>query len=295
MERDQIELPVTPSVRRGRIPTSGRVNEPRSGNRLIKPAVVTITSKQGGATYEILRMAREKICLKDLGIENTIIKRAVNGAIVIQVPGPQGRELASSLSSYLAGVLGDSARVSNPVATGVLRIRGIDPSVTMEEIHAELEALSGCLQQDLRLSSINFMRDSMGVAWIVCPLETAVRLAEMGTVRLGWTRVRIDLLKRQPFQCFRCWHFGHVRGNCRAEVDRTAACSKCGQTGHVAGNCNKTRPKCIICEDIGAEFAHKLGSTVCLRNQGVPGDIQLIKKTGTNTVRRAAREEYYNE
>jgi len=49
---------------------------PKSSKRLIKPAVVTITSKTGGATYaEILAKAREKVSLRDLGIQSTVIRQ----------------------------------------------------------------------------------------------------------------------------------------------------------------------------------------------------------------------------
>jgi len=144
MKKDQAAVHITPSVKSVNLPIGGRVSAAKTGKRLIKPAVVTITSKQGGATYaEILRSAREKVSLRDLGIENTVIRRAMNGAIIIKVPEPQGRQLASSLSANLAEALGESAKVSNPVAVGELRVRGIDPSVTTEEIHAELAALSG--------------------------------------------------------------------------------------------------------------------------------------------------------
>jgi len=98
----------------------------------------------------------------------------VNGAIIIKVLGPQGRQLASSLSSNLAKALGESVKVANLVEIGELRVRGIDPSVSKEEIHEALTDLSGASQQDLKVSPISFMRDGMGVAWVRCPIETAV-------------------------------------------------------------------------------------------------------------------------
>lgn len=55
--------------------------------KLIKPAVVTITNKPGGASYaKILAKAREKVSLQDLEIKETVIRRAINGAIIIEVP-----------------------------------------------------------------------------------------------------------------------------------------------------------------------------------------------------------------
>lgn len=274
----------SPDVRPKKRILSGGANAGKPGKRLIKPAVVTITGKPGGLSYaQILAKAREKVSLSDLGIQNTVIRRAMNGAIVIEVSGPQGKQLAGTLSTNLAAVLGEEARVLNPVAMGELRLRGIDPSTTAEEIRVELEALSGCNRQDLRVSPVNTMRDGMGVAWVKCPLEIAVRLAEKGAVALGWTRVKIELLKKKPVQCFKCWCFGHVRTSCRSEIDRTGACFRCGLDGHNAGFCNAGMPKCIVCEEGDFDSRHRLGSPRCLANQGFPSGIQPIRKSVSST------------
>lgn len=133
--------------------------------KLAKPAVVTITSKPGGASYaDILAKARERVSLKDIGIQETAIRRALNGAIVIEIPGPQSKQLAGVLGSRLSEVLGEEAKVKNPVAMGELRIRGIDPSTTTEEIRNELMTLSDCVGEDLKVSPVNNMRDGMGIA-----------------------------------------------------------------------------------------------------------------------------------
>lgn len=258
------------------------------GRRLVKPAVVTITNRPGGLSYaQILAKARDQVSLKDLGIQTTTIRRAMNGAIIIEIPGPQGKRLAGDLSSKLAMALGEDARVLNPVAMGELRLRGIDPSTTSEEIRAELEVLGGCTRQELKVSPINTMRDGMGVAWIVCPLEIAVKIAERGVVNLGWTRVRIELMRKRPIQCFRCWHFGHVRTSCRSEVDRTGACFRCGVVGHPANNCNAGAPKCVICEEARLDYRHRIGSPTCLFNQGFPRGVQPVKRVPFDAVGEA--------
>lgn len=46
---------------------------------------------------------------------------------------------------------------------GELRLRGIDPSTTLEDIYKELESLSGCARHNFKVSPINNMRDGMGV------------------------------------------------------------------------------------------------------------------------------------
>lgn len=180
-------------------------NANKAGNfkkKLAKPAVVTIKSKPDGASYaDILAKAREKVSLKDIGIQETVIRRALNGTIVIEIPGPQSKQLAGVLGSRLSEVLSEEAKVRNPVAMGELRIRGIDPSTTTEEIRNELVALSGCVCEDLKVSPVNNMRDRMGIAWITCPLDIALKIVDYGYLRLGWTRVRIELLKKRPIQC----------------------------------------------------------------------------------------------
>ncbi|RLU15159.1 hypothetical protein DMN91_012153 [Ooceraea biroi] len=61
-------------------------------------------------------------------------------------------------------------------------------------------------------------------AWVQCPLAAANSVAAAGYLRLGWTMVRVELLRSRPTQCFKCWHFGHVRSKCTATVDRDRNC-----------------------------------------------------------------------
>lgn len=48
---------------------------------------------------------------------------------------------------------------------------------------------------------------------VTCPIATAHnrrRLAGMGKLKIGWTKVRIEALEKRPFQCFKCLRKGHV-------------------------------------------------------------------------------------
>jgi len=102
---------------------------------------------------------------------------------------------------------------------------------------------------------------------------------------LGWTRVKIELLRKRPVQCFQCWHFGHARSNCRSEISRKGSCFRCGQTDHLASTCKVARPKCLICEEIGKEYRHRIGSQRCLKNHGFPGGAVSIKKKVLNSTK----------
>lgn len=171
-----------------------------------------------------------------------------------------------------------------PVATGEVRIRGIDPSTTAEEIANELTVVGGCPREELKISPVVTMRDGMGAVWANCPLETAVRLAEIGTVTLGWTRIRVVLLRKRPIQCYR--RFEHVRTSCRSEVDRTGACFRCGLAGHAATSCGAGFPSCVICKELDKDHRHRIGSSRCLENQGFPSGIQPVKRLAQSRIPR---------
>lgn len=240
--------------------------------------MVTITGKPEGATYaQILNKAKQNVLLDNLGIGNVRMRRGINGALIIELPGPDDKRLASSLRNKLEDVLKEDARVSNPVAMGEIRLRGIDPATTQDEIGYALEKISGCSPRELTVSKINFMRDGMGVAWARCPLEHAIKIAETGGVVLGWTVVRLELLKKRPIQCFRCWKFGHVRNNCKAEIDRSGACFRCGTVGHSVKDCNSI-PTCVICADVNKDHRHRIGSARCLENQGFSNRVHKFQR-----------------
>lgn len=247
---------------------SSRTLRPNVGRR--KVAVVTINAKKDcNLSYaDMLRIAREKISLGDLGIDNTKIKSTFNGGYKIEVPGANGVELAGRLKNRLEIVLKDVARVGNPVARGELRIIGIAPSTSREEIIGEVASLSGFPPDVFKVSEVRSMRDGMGIAWVQCPLNAAISVAETGYLRIGWTRVRVELMKKKPIQCFRCWRFGHVRQNCSASEDRQGSCFRCGQSGHLANICSEA-PHCVVCAQLpDAGCAHRLGSYICLKNNG---------------------------
>lgn len=86
---------------------------------------MTITGKNRDVSYaEILGKAKEKVSLGSLGINNVRMRRAMNGALVIEIPGPDGKTLAGALRENLEEALRDEAVVNNFVPMGEIRLRG---------------------------------------------------------------------------------------------------------------------------------------------------------------------------
>lgn len=228
-----------------------------------KSAVVSIKSKDEAQSYaNILKRARERINLGELGIKDPKVRFAANGGVLVEIPGPEGSKMANTLAEKLSSVMGEEYRISCPVKFGELRVSGIDPSVGPEELTLALCGASGGLSKDFRLGPIRRNLRGNQMVWVECPLGAAVRLAEMDKIGIGWSSVRIELLKSRPVQCFKCWHYDHVRGSCKASVDRSERCFGCGDSGHSVSDCSAS-PVCVVCRDTGLLHKHRLGSTVC--------------------------------
>lgn len=116
---------------------------------------------------------------------------------------------------------------------------------------------------------MNRMNNGLYTVWAQCPLAAALKISASRKLQIGWTVARVELLKKRPVQCYRCWRFGHLKTDCNATVDRSSSCYGCGEAGHSIRNCNSP-PRCIVCAKEGRDGNHRLGSSRC----------QLIKEVG---------------
>jgi len=250
--------PEVTSKRQRPPPSPGRAPQRRPP----KNTAVTIRINADGPSYaEVIRQAREGVNLKDLGISNPRMRRAANG-ILIEIPGAEGPTKADALASHLRDVIGQNAVVSRPVVKADIRVSGIDESVSRDGLVAAIMDVGGCSADDIRVSLFRSMWDGLSLAWIKCPLVAAIKLAKSGRLCIGWSVARIEMMRSRPVQCFKCWHYGHVRNKCESELDRTNHCFKCGNPDHTSYNC-RSDPYCVICADLGHATVHRIGSMAC--------------------------------
>lgn len=236
-----------------------------------KSAAVTITGLTEGFSYaDAITRARERIPLADLGIQLSRIRHTVNGGRLIEIPGPDGQKKADELASKLREVLSDVATISRPVVRGEMRLVGLDDFVTIAEVKAVITREGVCEEEEVKPGPIRPIFNGLGSVWLQCPPAAAVRITNIGKLRIDWTMARAELLKARPVQCFHCWKFGHVRFACRKPTDRTGRCFRCGETGHKAQTCSAP-PRCVICAEANLECDHRLGSIRCSVNPDQPG------------------------
>lgn len=99
-----------------------------------KSAAVTITDLKSDFFYSsALKTARENICLRDMGIESTKIREAVNGGLIIEILGKEGHSKADNLAVKLKRVL-TGAIIRRLMKKADIRLTRLDDSTTTEEI-----------------------------------------------------------------------------------------------------------------------------------------------------------------
>ncbi|XP_076398060.1 uncharacterized protein LOC143266359 [Megachile rotundata] len=259
--------------------------------RLPKPprtAAVTITVAPGGprSYADIMREAREKVPLAEVGIAEVRYRQAVTGAMVLEVPGEGGAAKADALAGRLRVLFDHNVvKVSRPVKCGECRIVGLDPSVTSSEVRDAVVAASGCNGSDVRTGEVRTSPVGVGTIWVRCPLAALNKIVAAKRIRVGWLSARVEALPTRPLQCYRCLEAGHVRQRCNASVDRSSRCYKCGESGHVAGQCSAT-PRCPLCTDLGRPAGHRLGAKSCAQSSRRRGR-QLRKERAAATVEAA--------
>lgn len=224
---------------------------------------------------EVLKKAREKVSLEQIGIEKTKIRKTAAGNILIEIPGIGKNTEADRLAMELNKVLEGEAIIARPIIRGELRLFGLDDSISTDEIREIIAAHGKCKIEEVKVGNIKPMRNGLGMVWLRCPLTAAVAMSKMEKVRIGWSIIRIELLSAREKQCFRCWKYGHLKYNCTSDLDRTKNCYRCGSTEHFVIACNK-QAHCIICKENNRESNHRMGSAACIKNR-VTGNNQRMK------------------
>ncbi|XP_059047805.1 uncharacterized protein LOC131843207 [Achroia grisella] len=244
--------------------------ERRRKKRRLKPpssSAIAITiepaAEEGGLTYEsVLREAKEKISLADLGITDLRFRLGVTGCRILEVPGADTGDKANSLAARLAEIVPEGrVRVTRPEKSAELRISDLDDSATAEDVVAAVVRQGGCAELSVKAGEVRRTPSGVGTVWVRCPVAAAKALIEAGRVKVGWTMARVQSLDPRPMRCYRCLLTGHVGRRCTAGEDCSDKCYRCGQGGHKAARCAEPSPKCWYCAAANRKSDHRVGST----------------------------------
>ncbi|XP_020297222.1 uncharacterized protein LOC109861820 [Pseudomyrmex gracilis] len=130
--------------------------------------------------------ARAAINLADYGIAGLRPKRAITGGLILEVPGENGAERADALAKAMSALFAeDETRVSRPVKTAEVRIKGLEDSVSPEEMTAALAIAGGCTQREVKVGPVKLAPSGLGAVWARCPVSAVRRLADLGKITVG--------------------------------------------------------------------------------------------------------------
>ncbi|XP_029165930.1 uncharacterized protein LOC114936781 [Nylanderia fulva] len=97
--------------------------------------------------------ARQKMeSLESLGIKEGVkIRRAVTGALIYEIPGENGNELADKLALKLRQALSgkEGVKIQRPSKTAEIRMRGLDEAVTPSEIGEAISRDGNCQEEEV--------------------------------------------------------------------------------------------------------------------------------------------------
>jgi len=188
---------------------------------------------------ETMRLARERVNLRGLGIDEVRPRKSRTGALLLEIPGGDGAMRAEALVRELREALKDreGVNITRPIKAAEIRVKDIEDSVSAAEIAEAVANQGQCQVGEVRVGPIRTGTNRLGTAWVKCPLVAANRVIRGGRLTIGWTRVRLELLPDRPITCFRCLRKGHVRAECPEGEDNEGRCYRCGEPGHLAGTC----------------------------------------------------------
>lgn len=193
----------------------------------------------------------------EIEVRTAFVRRAANGGLLIGIAGPRKEEEADALAERFRAAL-PGATVTRPSRTREVRLIGFDESVFPKKIIDALAARGGCGPEDVRMGPINWGKQGREAAWAQLPIVATIAVAREGEMELGWAAARVELLGGRPFQCFKCWGFGHIRvASSGAAVDRNGACYRCGRTDHITRVCIESA-SCAVCVEEERDAGHHM-------------------------------------
>ncbi|KMQ93584.1 hypothetical protein RF55_6304 [Lasius niger] len=130
--------------------------------------------------------ARSKIDLGAMGIRDSRLKHAASEGILIKIPGKDRAMKADDLASKMDGIFkGKGIHIGRPSRMAELRVRGIDVSVSTNNIVDAIVETGECVREDIRIRQIRDSPFSQGSVWVKCPALAAKKVTKAGSIRVG--------------------------------------------------------------------------------------------------------------
>ncbi|XP_032687482.1 uncharacterized protein LOC116851798 [Odontomachus brunneus] len=134
-----------------------------------------------------MRRARSQINLEELGIGDLRTRKAVTGALVLEIPGFEGHARADALANRMSALFADKkdVRIARSTKRADIRVRDLDDAATVEDVISAVAVAGGCGPGEIKAGEIRLGPDRMVTLWLRCSLAVAKKIADGGRIRVG--------------------------------------------------------------------------------------------------------------
>lgn len=143
----------------------------REANNQVRKEETLVTLTCPPRTYEeTMKTAKASIKPEDLEITRMRFKRAVTGALTMEIPGDKDGRKAGALAERLAALFAgkEEIRVARPIKTAEIRIKDLDDSVTAGEVALAVAESGGCPAAEVRTGAVCRAPNGLGIIWVKC-------------------------------------------------------------------------------------------------------------------------------
>jgi len=219
---------------------------------------------EAGDYRDNLQHTVKSINLAELEIGGMTARRALTGAQIYEIKGPDNAKKADALATRLREIMAGRKCVciTRPTMKAEIRVRDLDESVVPSQVADAIAKAGDCSPSDIKTGVVQFTGREMGTLWVRCPVAVANRMVAAKRLRVGWVYARIEALEPRLLQCYRCLEKGHVQAQCGGGTYRAICCYRCGKEGHMGREC-RSPAKCPVCASLGRPDGHKAGSRAC--------------------------------
>ncbi|XP_020298963.1 uncharacterized protein LOC109863171, partial [Pseudomyrmex gracilis] len=169
--------------------------------KLAKPprcAAVTLSVTDPNTKLgEVMARIRGQIDPRAFGIDAVRPRRAVTGALLIEIPGEDNEAKADKLAAAMSPLAEEmGAKVSRPTKTVELRIRGLEDSISSDEVREAVAAAGCCRPTEVKVGRARASPGGLQSVWAQCPLAAARKVVAGGALKgnLNHARGAQDLM-----------------------------------------------------------------------------------------------------
>lgn len=127
------------------------------------------------------------------------------------------------LERAIRGVLGSDRATITSGSKVLLEIKGLEEKANAQELMQAIrqEGLEG----QYAVKEIRRYKGDLLIAIVEATRADTVALLQVGHIKVGWSRCRVQERPGKPQTCGRCLHYGHSREECKG-TDRANTCRR---------------------------------------------------------------------